>query len=223
MQTRCRKSLIWIGPLVLLVLVSWGGVWSAEARALDASDLSWMQDAACADGVAFAALETPDWMEAAEAAATPAAAGDKECTNNKQCKKGMYCAKAVGDCKGKGKCTAEPKCNDFVIKPVCGCNGKTYGNACLAASAGVNVASEGACKTGSYGKACKTNKQCPASAFCSKETGKCDDEGWCVERPKVCPTDIVVPVCGCNNKTYSQLCLAHKAGVSVKHDGKCEK
>ncbi|WP_371400269.1 hypothetical protein [Priestia megaterium] len=33
-----------------------------------------------------------------------------------------------------------------MYQPVCGCDGKTYGNACQAAGAGVSVASAGACK-----------------------------------------------------------------------------
>src|ERR1700681_2543627 len=212
MQTRCRKSLIWIGPLVLLVLVSWGGAWSAEAKALDASNQSSLQEDTCAEGVALAALDLPDWMEAAAPAADAAAPADKECTANAQCKPKQYCAKAMGDCKGKGKCTAKVLCTEFIIKPVCGCNGKTYSSPCMAAAAGVNVAAEGACKTGAYGKACKTNKECPATAFCAKDSGKCDDEGWCEVRPPVCPTQVVAPVCGCNNKTYSQACLAFRAG-----------
>jgi hypothetical protein len=219
MQTRCRKSLIWIGALLMVALVSSAGARSAGAKAMDPPDLSWLQDDSCAEGIVLASLETPDWLAAEPQAPDAAKPAGKECTVNKQCKTKQYCAKGVGDCKGKGQCTAKPEVCPLDYKPVCGCNKKTYSNACFAALAGVNVASEGACKEA---KVCKTNKQCPAGDFCAKELGKCEDEGVCAQRPKICPF-IVAPVCGCNNKTYNNGCLAHEAGVSVKHDGKCEK
>ena len=228
MQARCRKSLFWITPLLVMALVVWGGVRRAEAATpSEALGLSWSAEAACADGVDVAALETPDWLaEPAASLADPAKDGGKSCTVNAQCKsKKQYCAKAVGDCKGKGSCTARPNVCPLFVKPVCGCNGKTYSNSCFAAVAGVNVKSEGACPKpkggGTY--TCKTNKDCPAGDFCAKDVGKCDDEGICARRPVVCALLIVNPVCGCNNKTYGNVCLAHSAGVSVKHDGKCEK
>jgi hypothetical protein len=215
MQARCRKSLVWIGLLV--ILVGWGGVGSTAAKALDASDLAWLQDDSCAEGVSVAALDAPDWLQAAPA--PPPSAGES-CTANGQCKGKQYCAKAVGDCKGKGQCTTRPDVCTEEYKPVCGCNHKTYSNACFAAAAGVNVASEGACKYNETVKMCKTNAQCPKGDYCAKETGKCDDEGVCAQRPQICPL-IVAPVCGCNNKTYNNGCLAHRAGVNIKHDGKC--
>ena len=30
--------------------------------------------------------------------------------------------------------------------PVCGCNGKTYGNACLAGAVGIRIVAQGECK-----------------------------------------------------------------------------
>jgi hypothetical protein len=226
-QARCRKSLFWITPLLVIALVGWGGMRRAEATTpSEALDLSWSAEAACADGVDVAALEAPDWaVEPAATPADPAKDGGKSCTVNAQCKgKRQYCAKGVGDCKGKGSCKTKPEICPLFVKPVCGCNGKTYSNECFAAMAGVNVKSEGACqkpKGGTY--TCKTNKECPAGDFCAKDMGKCADEGVCARRPVVCVQAIVAPVCGCNKKTYGNVCLAHSAGVSVEHDGKCEK
>lgn len=36
----------------------------------------------------------------------------------------------------------------FIYNPVCGCNGKTYGNSCVAESVGILKYSTGECKSG---------------------------------------------------------------------------
>ena len=58
-----------------------------------------------------------------------------------------------------------------------------------------------------------------AIAFSCKTTNKC------VENPRkdcVC-TMQYDPVCGCNNKTYSNACAAECAGIKVYKKGPCEK
>lgn len=70
------------------------------------------------------------------------------CQTNGQCSdKTHYCAKQTGQCSQTsfGRCSAKPEFCTFEFDPVCGCDNSTYGNACSAASAGVNVAYSGEC------------------------------------------------------------------------------
>jgi len=82
---------------------------------------------------------------AAEAPAAPSGT----CKTNEQCGKDEFCAKFFGSCEDGGKCEAKPTdCTErgkLLVKPVCGCDGKSYDNFCLAAVAGVNVKQEGKC------------------------------------------------------------------------------
>jgi hypothetical protein len=71
------------------------------------------------------------------------------CNADSQCGPTQYCAFPTGTCgKVPGTCTQRPGpgCPEY-YSPVCGCDGKTYSNACFSASKGVSVQHLGACKT----------------------------------------------------------------------------
>ncbi|HVY27240.1 MAG TPA: Kazal-type serine protease inhibitor domain-containing protein [Polyangiaceae bacterium] len=67
-----------------------------------------------------------------------------------QCDAGYFCDYALaamcGAADQQGACTKIPQGCTANVDPVCGCDGKTYSNACGANAAGVSVASKGACK-----------------------------------------------------------------------------
>jgi hypothetical protein len=94
-----------------------------------------------------------------------------------------------------------------VFAPVCGVDGRTYPNACVARCAHVEVAHEGPCEEPS----CQTDEDCPVGAIC---------EGGACERC-VCP-EVFAPVCGVDGRTYPNACVARCAHVAVAHEGPCE-
>ena len=64
------------------------------------------------------------------------------------CAGGQYCDFPNNQCgaaDGPGICRDRPEACIEIFDPVCGCDGADYGNSCMAASAGIDVAHEGEC------------------------------------------------------------------------------
>lgn len=67
------------------------------------------------------------------------------CYSDSQCGSGSYCY--FSSCAVEtGSCTAIPQACDMMFKPVCGCNGLTYGNLCLLMQSKQDLAYEGTCQ-----------------------------------------------------------------------------
>jgi hypothetical protein len=111
--------------------------------------------------------------EAAAAGVAVASTGECKkpgsCSSNADCDNAAYCAFPVGQCGPSGTCAPKPEVCIDIFDPVCGCDGRTYGNSCAAAGAGVNLASEDAC---------------PTRPFCGGIAGvPCPGLGECIDDP----------------------------------------
>lgn len=68
----------------------------------------------------------------------------------------------------------------------------------------------------------EAEEECAETLFCKYPTGDCGEtEGACTTISEMCTMDYT-PVCGCDNKTYSNQCGADSASISVKSEGECK-
>ena len=142
------------------------------------------------------------------------------CKDNDPCPKGSYCQREPGECQSLGWCAKKPSGCDKKLEPVCGCDGKSHANPCMAAAAGISIAAYEACDASCGGGSPAT---CGESSFCDPEPGQCTQEfpkGTCVKKPVVCEDD-QGPVCACNGDSFESDCERLQAGVAKDHDGPC--
>ena len=146
-----------------------------------------------------------------------------------ECPRGLICDRSeqrqcVADMMGVCVTPRDGPC-PAIYRPVCGCDGNTYGNDCLRRSAYVAFHHDGACRVpvatcgGANETRCRPGQRCDLSAHQQCGEGL---EGICVPDEPVACTREYAPVCGCDEQTYGNDCMRRAAGAAFDHAGRCE-
>lgn len=221
-----------IAPALVLAFVGLAACGSTRDEAVDASD-SGAEDSGAAPDANVRVDARPPVDGAPVDAAAPAACGSR---GSQPCPNGSFCYRDgnCGEADQGGTCVVPPSACSKDLAPVCGCDGRTYGNACEAQRAGVSARASGNCpgvvdaggSDGGEGAPCGgfAGLACERGLFCLEPAGQCltvaDGMGTCASRPGVCPSNFA-PVCGCDRVTYPNECVARAAGQSVARTGAC--
>jgi len=118
------------------------------------------------------------------------------------CDDGEFCQFPDGTCDisdNQGICQPIPQVCPLIFDPVCGCDGVTYGNRCVAAMAGVSIDHEGPCE--------QTGACCLPDGTCIDTTQE-DCRARCGG---------FNPFAGC----ATTLCAPHPTGACCTNDGDC--
>lgn len=125
------------------------------------------------------------------------------CAGPEDCLGGEVCAE--GQCRPAPGCDAQ--CVGEPAEPVCGADGSSYPNACVAMCRGVEVVAEGPCAEDE----CRGDGDCADPLRCIEGRCMCD-----------CPR-INAPVCGISGTTHANICVLECAGDAFAYVGECDR